>query len=220
MDSGQNVSYGICLAQGRPSMFKLRQQTGYSLIEILVVVGIIGVVSVIAVPLFGNLVANLRVTGDARGMANSLAVAKMRAASNFSRARIYVDLAARQYYLQSWDKEANAGAGGWVTEGGTTYLSSGVDFSYSPVTTPPPNTQGAIAQSVECTADDGAAIAGSACIMFNSRGVPVDTTFAPTGSSGLYITDGMEVYGVTIASTGMLRSWHTRPTVVPNWMLH
>ena len=45
-----------------------------------------------------------------------------------------------------------------------------------------------------------AAIANTACIMFNSRGVPIDSTFAPTGDDALYVTDGMAVYGVTVAA--------------------
>jgi hypothetical protein len=45
--------------------------------------------------------------------------------------------------------------------------------------------------------------------MFNSRGVPVDSSFAPTASDALYVTDGAAVYGLTIAATGMMRTWRT-----------
>jgi hypothetical protein len=38
----------------------------------------------------------------------------MRAASSFSRARLFADLDANQYILQVWDRTANT----WVTEGG------------------------------------------------------------------------------------------------------
>ena len=58
-----------------------------------IVVGLIGVISAIAVPMFGNALANFRLSGDARSVSNAVAVAKMRAASDFSRVRLYVDLA-------------------------------------------------------------------------------------------------------------------------------
>jgi prepilin-type N-terminal cleavage/methylation domain-containing protein len=204
-------------------MINARRELGFTLIETLMVVALIGVVSVIAVPMFGNMLGNFRVTGDARGLSNSVAVAKMRAAATFSRVRLYATLADGQFYTQTWVKEdlaVDPEGGDWVTEGGTTYLSAGVSFGFGVVGAPPPSTQGVIGQAPPCTTDDGADIAGTACIMFNSRGVPIDNTFAPTAQDALYITDGTAVFGVTAAATGMLKSWRTLPTVTPNWVLH
>ena len=204
-------------------MNNARRESGFTLVETLVVVALIGVISVIAVPMFANMLGNFRVTGDARGLSNSVAVAKMRAASAFTRVRIYASLADGQFYTQTWVKEdvtADPEGGDWVTEGGTSYLSDGVSFGFGVVGTAPPNTQGAIGQAPECTLDDGTAVAGTACIMFNSRGVPIDNTLAPTSQDALYLTDGTAVFGVTVASTGMLKSWRTLPTATPNWVLH
>ena len=75
----------------------LRDRRGYSLIEVLTVVAITGVVMVIAVPMMGNLFGFFRLSGDARSISNAIAVAKMRAASDFSRVRIYVDLSGRTF---------------------------------------------------------------------------------------------------------------------------
>ena len=80
------------------------------------VVGLIGIISAIAVPMFGNAIASFRLSGDARSISNAVAVAKMRAASDFSRSRLYVDLDDRTFHMERWDKDASA----WVTEGGTT----------------------------------------------------------------------------------------------------
>jgi prepilin-type N-terminal cleavage/methylation domain-containing protein len=194
---------------------KTQRPNGFSLIEIMIVVGLIGVISAIAVPMFGNAVAGFRVSGDARSVSNAAAIAKMRAASNFSRVRLYVDLNAETHRVQSWSKAAVDCC--WVTEGGTTALSTGVTFGFSAVTAAPPNTQTTIGQASQCTADDGTAIANTACIMFNSRGVPIDSTFAPAGDA-LYVTDGTMVYGVTVAPTGMLRLWRTLPVATPDWV--
>jgi prepilin-type N-terminal cleavage/methylation domain-containing protein len=198
-------------------MTRLRRDSGFTIVETLIVVGLIGVISAIAVPMFGNAIANFRVTGDARSLSNNVAVAKMRAASNFSRVRIYVDLAGRAHHLQTWTKASATCC--WVTEGGSTYLSSGVSFGYGVVGAPPPHTQDAIDQAPKCTLDDGTLIDGTACIMFNSRGVPIDSTFAPTNSDALYLTDGTGVFAVTVAATGMTRSWRTQPVATPTWVL-
>ena len=187
------------------------------MLEIIVVVAIVGIISAIAVPMFGNAITAFRVSGDARSVSNAAAVAKMRAASNFSRVRLYVDLDARTHRIQTWSKVSPVCC--WVTEGGTTALSTGVVFGFNPVTTAPPNTQATIGQASECTTDEGASIANTACIMFNSRGVPIDSSFAPTGANALYVSDGAAVYGVTVAATGMLRLWRTLPVATPEWVL-
>jgi prepilin-type N-terminal cleavage/methylation domain-containing protein len=188
---------------------------GFSIIEITIVVALIGVISAIAVPMFGNAIASFRLSGDARGVTNAAAVAKMRAASDFSRARIFIDLTANTHHIERWNKTTSS----WQPEGGVTALSSGVSFNFAPVTVPPPNTQASIAQAGQCIDDMSMPIANTACIMFNSRGVPIDSTFAPTGADALYLTDGSAVFGVTVAATGMLRLWRALPVAVPTWVL-
>lgn len=195
----------------------LSDRRGYSLIEIMVVVAITGVVGAIAVPMMANTLGFFRLSGDARGVSNSLSVAKMRAASDFSRVRLYVDLSAKAHHVESLDKTTTPPH--WTAEGGSTALSQGVSFSYGVVATAPPNTQATIGQAPQCTDDSGAALANTACVMFNSRGVPVDSSFAPTGVDALYVTNGSAVYGVTVAATGMVRMWRTLPVATPSWVL-
>ena len=185
--------------------------------EMVVVVGIIGALSAIAAPMFNNAIKSFRLSGDARGVSNATAVAKMRAASDFSRVRIYVDLTAKTHKMQVFDKTTSTCC--WVTQGGTTTLSSGVSFGYGAVTTPPADTQDLIGQAPPCTdnASPPVAIANTACVMFNSRGTPIDNSFAPQGNDAIYVTDGTAVYGVTVASTGLLRMWRTPPVATPSW---
>ena len=177
--------------------------------------GMIGVISAMAVPMFANALAEFRVSGDARNVSNAVAVAKMRAASDFSRVRLYVNLSDRSFHIESFNKATSE----WGIEGGNTFLSSGVSFSQGAVATPPPSTQATIGQAPLCTDDAGVPIANTACIMFNSRGVPIDSSFAPTGLDALYVTDGPTVFGVTVAATGMLRGWRTLATATPSWVL-
>jgi hypothetical protein len=61
----------------------------------------------------------------------------------------------------------------------------------------------------------GAAIANTACILYNSRGIPVDPSGAapnvgaPTGNDALYLTDGTAVYALTLSATGQSRVYRT-----------
>ena len=98
-------------------------------------------------------------------------------------------------------------------------LSNGVGFGFSSVGTPPPNTQVSIAQAGACKDDAGADISGSACIVFNSRGLPVDSTGGPTGVGAFYLTDNNSVYAVTVSATGMMRFWRTVTSATPSWAL-
>ncbi|MBI3490543.1 MAG: hypothetical protein HY047_01905 [Acidobacteria bacterium] len=180
------------------------------------VVALTGVIAAIAVPMMANSLGFFRLSGDARSVSNAVAVAKMRAASDFSRVRLYVDLTGKSHHIESWDKTTSH----WTVEGGSTYLSSNVSFGFGVVGTPPPNTQATIAQAPACTNDAGAAIGNTACFMFNSRGVPIDSTFSPTAVDALYLTDGSAVYAVTAAATGMIRLWRTLPVATPTWALN
>lgn len=192
-----------------------RDSRGFSLIEMLMVVGLIGVLAAIAVPMSGNAIKYLKLSGDARDLANVTAVAKMRAAALFTQSRVYVDVTGRSFYVQTFDKATSA----WVTEGGANPLSSTVTFSYGPVLTAPPNTQTTIGQAPPClnNASPAVAVANTACIIFNSRGIPVDTTGSPTGLAAIYVTDGIAVYGITVAATGFIRTWQTNYQSTPTW---
>ena len=190
----------------------VRSQRGFSLIEMLLVVGLTGVVGAIAVPMMANSLAFFRLSGDARSMANATALAKMRAASVFGRERVYVNIAARNFHLETWNGTT------WSVDGGTTALSQNVNLSFGVVATAPTNTQAIIGQAPTCKNDLGVDIAGTACVIFNSRGLPIDSAgLTPAEVPALYLTDGTAVYGVTVSKTGMVRSWRTPPTATPVW---
>jgi prepilin-type N-terminal cleavage/methylation domain-containing protein len=196
---------------------------GFSLIEMLMVVAIIGVLAAISLPMSGNALRYLKISGDARDLSNATAVTKMRAAAKFTQSRLYVDTSGKTYVVQTFDKTVTVPCptGCWVNDGGTTTLSSTVSFSSGPVSAAPPNTQTSIGQAPQCmnTAATPVAIANTACMIFNSRGLPVDSTGSPDGNDAIYVTDGSAVYGITVAATGFIRLWRNNYVSTPSWTL-
>ena len=183
------------------------------MIEVLVVVGVVGVVTAMAV---STSLGTARLLADARGIKNQVSLSRMQAAANFTRARLYVDLIVRTYHVETWQSTP---VPAWVTQGGTTYLSSMAVYGFGVVGAPPPNTQATIAQAPPCTDAAGTVIANTACILFNSRGIPVDASGAPTAVYAIYVTDGSAVFGTTVSATSIVQLWKTNPTAAPTWIL-
>jgi len=189
---------------------------GFSLIELLIVLAITGLMVAFAIPAATPAARGYRLAGDARALAHNVSLAKMRAASAFTRTRLRADPSARTYYIESWDAATSA----WVPDGNIERLSSGVTFDFLGLDTAPPNTQTTIALPGPCfdAASPPVAIAGSHCIVYNSRGVPVNPdTGAPVGGNALYITDGSAVYGTTVSATGLTTLWWTPYRTPPAW---
>jgi len=187
-----------------------RSDTGFTLIEVLVVCAVIGIVAAMVVPQTTSMMAGYKLKGNAESLNNLIMLAKMRAGARYSRSRVRADLAARTFQLQTWNKTTSQ----WDTEGGVMQLGEAVTFGFAGIGAPPPNTQAVIGQSGPCTDDLGANIANTACITFNSRGMPVANSLPPAGAvipnSALYITDGAAVYGTTVTMTPFIKFWWSR----------
>jgi len=191
----------------------MRSERGYTLIELMMAVGIIGVIGAMVIPITDSSIRGSRLRGDATVIRNLIGVAKMRASSQFTRARVFATLGNPQanppvpgsFVLQVWDKTANA----WVNDGGLNQLSTGVSFGFAGLNAPPPNTQVNIQQSPVCTSTLTVAgpIANTACVTFNSRGLPIDAGGALYPRHALYITGDDAVFGTTITTTPLIRFW-------------
>src|SRR5262245_34240221 len=132
-------------------------ESGFSLLEVVAVVGVIGVVAAIAVTIS---LGSVRLIADARRIKNQISLARMQAAANFTRARVYIDLVARSYRIETWRA---IGIPAWVAQGGPTYLSSAAElYGFGPVSAPPPSTQATIAQAPACRDAAGTVIANTA----------------------------------------------------------
>ena len=185
-------------------------QRGFSVIELAVVLSATLILAAYATPKATTAIQNFRTGGNARAVANEIAMAKMRAAADFTHARVYADLSAQSIRVDVWNMSTNS----WSpdSQNGTAIsLSSGTSFGYGTnISAAPPNTQSTIGQASACSQTDGTgAVANTACIIFNSRGAPIDSTSSPTGADALYLTDGFSVYGVTVAATGSIQTWRS-----------
>jgi prepilin-type N-terminal cleavage/methylation domain-containing protein len=205
---------------------KVSRQDGFSLLELLIVILIAGIAAAVAIPSYQSITRNMRISGDARDLNGVIAQAKMRAAADFTHARAYADLGANTFHLEVWNKAGNGGAGCWQTDGDVANpctvaaspvqaLSQGVTFGFGTVGAGAPNPQPVIGQAPRCgtvAAVSGVAnpvIDNTACIEFNSRGVPISLAGVPTANDALYVTDQNAVYGITIIASGMMQSWQT-----------
>ncbi|MCU1342246.1 MAG: hypothetical protein JWN92_1669 [Candidatus Acidoferrum typicum] len=204
------MTTAIDMGKNNSDVGKVRNH-GFSLVEILIVMFIIIVVAAMGIPKLTTMTGNLRTRGDARDLNAAIVLAKMRAASDFARVRVYADLSANTFRIE----ELESGSTAWKINGcpnsciGDQLLSRGVSFGYGSLTTPP-NGVATLTQAPLCLQNDlVATYANTACIMFNSRGVPVDSTWTPTPSDALYVTDGKSVSGVTLSATGLTRIWRS-----------
>ena len=210
---------------------------GFSTLELLLVMVVSLVIAALAIPGFNQVRRTLRISGDGRELNGVINQAKLQAAADFTLARVYFDLGANTantFHVDVWNKAGNGGAGCWQVVGdinnpcfvpGTSpvqSLSQGVTFGFAGVGNPPPNTQAnGINQGPRCDPVNGRRIgqsANTACIEFNSRGFAIDpTTGVPNGNEAVYITDGIQVYGVTVGATGMSQVWANNVNGNANW---
>jgi prepilin-type N-terminal cleavage/methylation domain-containing protein len=193
----------------------LTENRGFTLIEIMMALSVLCLLFALGMPMLTTALDNFRLSGDGRTIANAVAVAKMRAAATFTRGRLFVDLNGKSFIVQRYDKTSST----WVNDGPLIHIANRDSFGYGAVGSPPSNTQPSIGQAPACKDNSNNDISNSACVVFNSRGIPVDTSGAPIGTNALYLTDGITVYGVTVAATGLARTWRTTATATPNWVL-
>ena len=196
-------------------MARASRTKGFSMIELIIVIAIIMIMAAAAIPLLGPTLQNYRLRGDARNIASLLALARIRAASDFTRAEVCFDFAGgictptsqpNTYQVELWNKTTNA----FAPEPGTfpQALSKGDFFPANSVLTaqgiPPTGGQTTIGQG---TGVPGPPVA-SVQIIFNSRGIAIDpVTLNPVGTDAIYISNTTAYCAVTASLAGQTATW-------------
>jgi len=201
-------------------------QSGFTFLELLIVVAMIMIVSGFAVPWYQTAMRNFRIAGDARTIKGELLLAKMRAAARFTWTRVRFNLDTRIFQTEFWNKDTDE----WqlLDVGAPQSLSANVSFGLGDMTDPPPGTQTTLALSEPCTEGQagtpdepgqGTTIDDTACILFNSRGFPVDADGNVTPDNAIYMQSGPMVTGVTVSVTSVAKMWQGDSSDPTNWLL-
>jgi prepilin-type N-terminal cleavage/methylation domain-containing protein len=190
-----------------------RTQRGFSLLQLLFVVAIVGIISAIALPSFVNTSRPYRLRNDAHALASLITMARMRASVEFAHVEVSctTNTTPATCILES-SQFPNATSFVVGSEPQKIYLSSGVSFGIpTTITTPVRNQgvayQGDLPQNTPTTTN-------TPVIVFNSRGLPVDalTGLIPTSDYVLYLKDTTgNYYAVSVNQTGhpSLYQWNS-----------
>jgi Tfp pilus assembly protein FimT len=186
---------------------KRGRQGGFTLLELMVVMTTVILIAGMAIPKVITIVNSMRTAGDANNLNSIILMAKMRAGADFARARVYADLSANTFHVEVF----TSGDTQWRTEGGIQNLSKNATFGYGTLSSAPSGVS-SLTQAPACLENDMVAsntYSNTACIMFNSRGIPVDNNMAATANDAIYLTDGKTVTGISVSPTGLTKIWHT-----------
>lgn len=191
------------------------RQSGFSLIELLIVVAVALIIGAFAVPNFLTALRNYRIAGNLSAINGEILLAKMRASARFTQTRVRFNRIPRTFFVEWWDKTNRV----WTQEavGAPTTLSSGVFYGFDAVAMMPPAGSGVATTMADACLDDtalpmpgqGAPIGATFCIVFNSRGYPIDAATSNPEAGAIYINDGVAVHGVTLTAAGRNRLWRT-----------
>ena len=171
-------------------MLRRIRQTGFSLVELLIVIAMLLVVSAIVLPSLKSTFGALQGTWAVRGISSELYLARMRAGAKFTKTRVHIDNSKRTFQLEVSDKTSSTCC--YQVEGGTQYLGGRVSYGFG---------------SIATAAGGQTSIAQSAAVTFNSRGIPVTESGIPTEDYAIYLNNSGHFYAVTVSIAGQVETW-------------
>lgn len=181
----------------QPETAPARSGLGFTLLEMAATMAILCIMMAVALPQFLNVVRAYQLAGDARGVSGQLYLASLRAANNFTRARLHLNPAPGGGYDGTYQLQLyNQATSQYIPDGTASWnvLSAGVTFSTGQAQSAPPNSQTTMAETGD--------------IVFNSRGIPVDpVTFAPIATDVIYVSSRAGTFAVSVSPAGQISTW-------------
>jgi prepilin-type N-terminal cleavage/methylation domain-containing protein len=178
------------------------RKRGFTMIELMIVVGIFAIVAAMAIPTYMSHLRNYRVRNDANNIVGLTTIARMRAGANFSRAAVSCDAPAgapstcRIYTLQNASSGTPCTLSTWTLEPQQYTFSATVIFAI-----PAAATLGVMGQSTTAPAQVYSGITPTPppyTIYFNSRGWPVDCNGNAITNYALYLQDQPGVFSAAV----------------------
>src|SRR5688500_5117173 len=122
---------GTLLALPLAVLPRPRQDSGFTAVELLIVVAIIGSMAAIGLPLSTGMIDDMKIKCDAQGLSAAVAQTKLTSAAKFTKARLFLNLAANTYRIQTWNR---TGTPGWVNVNEDLYLADRGQFGFGSAT--------------------------------------------------------------------------------------
>lgn len=201
-----------------------RIEAGFSMLELLVVLLMMGIIAAIAIPAAYNSLKGYRLHSDATAIASYLNVVRMKAASQYAPYRLVVNVAGGTYTMEKLcglttttvDSACTTPYQTFTTpqlEGGTQYISQGNTFS----SCRPSSITGSVYPGTIIA--DPSPCPDPLYMYFNTRGSPVNNTGSPLTNGGdvLYLRNQnnlVDAVSVSIGGRVSVSSWSGSAWVV------
>ncbi len=166
------------------------KNSGFSMLELVVVIGILGIIAIFAVPQAFTALKAYKLHADAAAVASQLNVTRFRATSQYTPYRVNITTSNGTFNMERLATSYAALSPAQI-ESGTLYLSSGDSFT---TTNPGGSTY------------PGTITGGSASTVFyfNTRGMPVDSSGNPVANGGavIYLQNQGALKDAVVVSVG------------------
>jgi prepilin-type N-terminal cleavage/methylation domain-containing protein len=160
-----------------------KNNRGFSLVELLILLGILGITASLAVPMLTSSMRDMQLIADARSIATTATYAKLSAASQMTRYRLSFDLDRNRWSVA----KLNPITGEYEIQGTAKALADGVAHN------------GIAFKASASSAPSGFPAASSTTITFNARGIPIE------GARAIYLSNANADYAITVSLAGKVQ---------------